>query len=111
MVVGAPAGALQARVKPYLGSPMIFVNDQPISPLTFFGWATSGGGATEVQLTTQWQEFSITVTSPEDTNGQSGIHFRMGGEGPGTVWVDNIRVYPGEKTDNPSVNWARQGDF
>ncbi len=106
-----PVLALEAAVKPYNGSPMIHVDDKPISPLTFFGWESGISGPTVVNLTTEWQEFSITVVALEDTNGASGIHFRMGGEGPGIVWVDNIQVYPGEKTNTPSVNWARNGDF
>ncbi len=103
--------ALEAEIKPYGGSPMIHVDGKPVSPLTFFGWESGIGGPTVVNLTTEWQEFSITVVALENTDGASGIHFRMGGEGPGTVWVDNIRVYPGEKTTTPSENWARGGDF
>jgi hypothetical protein len=105
------AFALDAEVKPYCGSPMIHVDGKPISPLTFFGWESGIGGPTAVNLTTEWQEFSITVVALEDTDGASGIHFRMGGEGPGTVWVDNIQVYSGEKVTSPGENWARGGDF
>ena len=105
------AQALEAEVKSYCGSPMIHVDGKPISPLTFFGWESGIGGPTSVNLSTEWQEFSITVVALETTDGASGIHFRMGGEGPGTVWVDNIHVYPGEKMNTPAENWARGGDF
>lgn len=105
------AVALEAEVKVHQGSPMIHVDGKPISPLTFFGWEGGISGPTNVNLTTEWQEFSITVVSPEDTEGGSGIHFRMGGEGPGTVWVDNVHVYPGERVSDPGENWARNGDF
>lgn len=111
LFVAASLQALEAEVKPYLGSPMIHVNGVPVSPLTFFGWESGGAQPTDVKLGTEWREYSITVIAPENTDGASGIHFRMGGEGPGTVWVDNIRVYPGVKADTPSVNWARGGDF
>lgn len=105
------AFGLNAEVKAYNGSPMIHVDGKPISPLMFFGWESGLVQPTDVSLTTEWQEFSITVVALEDTEGASGIHFRMGGEGPGTVWVDNIRVYPGERTAEPGANWARGGDF
>ena len=78
----------------------------------FFGWESGLGVQTDVTLTTEWQEFSITVIALENTDAASGIHFRMGGEGPGTVWVDNVHVYPGEKMDTPpSLNWVRDGSF
>lgn len=111
MIVAVPGQALEVAVKPVHGSPMIHVDGRPVSPLMFFGWESPFGGPTCVELTTEWREYSITVVSPEDTNGASGIHFRMGGEGPGTVWVDDVRVYPGEKADPPPENWVRSGDF
>ncbi|MCX5768836.1 MAG: beta-galactosidase [Candidatus Hydrogenedentes bacterium] len=111
MFICQPAFGLKAEVKPYKGSPMIHVNGKPVSPLMFFGWESGFVAPTDVLLSTEWREFSITVTAPEDTEGATGIHFRMGGEGPGTVWVDNIRVYPGEKMAQPAENWARGGDF
>lgn len=109
--IGVPAFALEVSLKPCGGSPAIHVDGKPISPLMFFGWESGTGVPTDASLTTEWKEFSITVVSPEDTNGASGIHFRVGGEGPGTVWVDDVRVYPGEKVEEPAVNWARGGGF
>lgn len=112
VVFSHQARALDVELRPSGGSPMIHVNGQPVSPLMFFGWESGSGGLPTVcSLDDQWREFSITVESPENTTGESGIHFRMGGEGTGTVWVDNIRVYPGDKTDTPPANWAREGDF
>lgn len=104
------AGALTVQVKDHLGSPMIHVDGKPISPLMFFGWA-SGSGPVVREIGTQWQELHYTFTAPETTDGKSGIHFRVGGEGPGTVWVDNVRCYPGPKVDNPAEDWVRQGSF
>ncbi len=104
--------ALEAAVSNLNGSPTIFINGKPSSPLMFFGWESGLGEATDVTLTTEWQEFSITVIALENTDAASGIHFRIGGEGPGTVWVDNVHVYPGEKMDTPpSLNWVRNGGF
>ena len=37
MVMAAHAFALEAEVVSRFGSPMIFVNDEPTSPLMFFG--------------------------------------------------------------------------
>lgn len=109
--VRLPVGAFEAEVKWYQGSPMIHVDGKPISPLTFFGWESGSVDAVDVSLTTEWKEYTITVISPEDTDKASGVHFRMGGEGPGTVWVDNVRVYAGEPVSSPGENWARNGDF
>ncbi len=105
------ASALEAELRSVNGSSMIFVDGKAVSPLMFFGWESGIGGPTVVNLTTEWQEYSITVMALEDTDGASGIHFRLGGEGPGTVWVDNIRVYPGERNVAPAANLARNGDF
>ncbi len=110
-LLSIPASALEAELRNSNGSPTIFVDGKPTSPLMFFGWESGLTGPTWVNLTTEWQEFSITVMALENTDGASGIHFRMGGEGPGKVWVDNIHVYPGEKTDTPAENFARNGDF
>jgi len=101
--------ALVAEVKDHQGSPTIFVNGRPISPLMFFGWA-GGAGPTVKTLDTEWKEYHLTCISPEDTT-QAGIHFRVGGDGPGTVWVDHVQFYPGPKVDSPPENWVRQGDW
>ncbi len=105
------ASALEAQLRSLNGSPTIFVDGKAVSPLMFFGWESGLGGPTVVSLTTEWKEYSITVMALENTDGASGVHFRMGGEGAGTVWVDNVHVYPGEKTDAPAENFARNGDF
>lgn len=102
--------ALEAKVTNYQGSPMIFVNGKPISPLTFFGWE-GGGGPTVKEIGTEWKEYSVTFVAPEDNEGHAGIHFRVGGAGPGTVWVDNVKLYPGVKIQDPKENWVREGDW
>lgn len=101
--------ALEAEVRNHQGSPTIFVNGRPLSPLMFFGWE-GGGGPTVKTIDTEWKEYHLTCVSPEDTD-QAGIHFRVGGDGPGTVWVDHVRFYPGPKVDSPPENWVRQGDW
>ncbi len=102
--------ALDAAVKPHQGSPTIFVNGKPTSPLMFFGWAT-GAGPTAARIDTEWKEYSLTFIAPEDNEGHAGVHFRVGGAGPGTVWVDNVRLYPGPKVEEPTENLLRHGDW
>ena len=105
--VAAPS--LQAEVREHLGSPTIFVNGKPTVPLVFFGWV--GGASTHVvTLGPEWKEYGYTFIAPETTD-QAGLQFRVGGGPPGTVWVDNVRLYPGEKQDNPPENLARCPDF
>jgi len=101
--------ALVAEVKDHQGSPTIFVNGKPLSPLLFFGWE-GGGGPTVKTIDTEWREYYLTCISPEDTD-RAGIHFRVGGDGPGTVWVDNVRFYLGPRVDEPAENWVRHGDW
>ena len=60
---------------------------------------------------TQWREYHLTCTAPEDNKGQAGIHFRVGGGQPGTVWIDNVKFYPGPKVERPEENWVRRGDW
>ena len=101
---------LTAQVKDHLGSPTIFVDGKPTSPLMYFGWA-AGGGPNIVKIDTEWKQYHLTFTSPEDTDGASGVHFRVGKDGPGTVWVDDIQLYEGEKVKSPQENLIRQGDW
>jgi len=101
---------LVGQVENYHGSPTLFVNGAPVSPLMFFGHAVANM-PTKVSLTTEWKEYCVTFVAPEDNQGRAGMHFRMGGPGQGTVWVDDVRFYPGPKTRDPELNWARQGDW
>ena len=89
------ARALTAKVKVLNGSPTLIVNGKPTAPLMFFGWAT-GGRPYEFELDTQWKTYGYTFTAPEDNQGNLGIHIRLGGSGPGTVWIDDVQVYEGE---------------
>jgi hypothetical protein len=115
LLLGAPLSAwcLEAAVRDLNGSPTLFVNGQPTSPLMFFGWA-GGAGPTVAQVDTEWRELSLTFVASEDNEGNAGIHFRMGGYGPGTVWVDNVQLYPGPRRDlapGDAANMLRQPDF
>jgi hypothetical protein len=103
------AAGLQAEVREHLGSPTILVNGKPTVPLVFFGWV--GGASTQiVTLGPEWKQYGYTFVCPEDTD-EGGLQFRVGGGPPGTVWVDDVRLYPGEKQDHPTENLARNGDF
>lgn len=110
LMPGTIVSAMTAEVKDHAGSPMIHIDGEPVSPLMFFGWADGSGPHVE-RIGTEWREYHYTFIAPETTNGDSGIHFRVGGDGPGTVWVDDIKLYPGEKVDEPAVNLVRQGDW
>jgi hypothetical protein len=110
MLMCGRACGLEAEVRTHQGSPMIFVDGEPVSPLMFFGWARYGGPTVKT-IDTEWKEYHITITAPEDNEGKAGIHFRVGGAGPGAVWADNVKFYPGPKVEAPAENWARQGDW
>lgn len=110
LTMGTHAFGLEAEVKLHAGSPTLFVNGSPSSPIMFFGWA-QGGGATVVELGTEWKQYHLTFTCPEDNEGRGGVHFRVGGGEPGTVWVDDLRFYPGPFVEEPTENWVRQGDW
>jgi len=103
-------GELVVQVKPLAGSPALWIQGEPVSPLMFYGWAEEGQ-PTEVTIGPQWQEYWTTFVAPEDNAGEAGIHFRVGADGPGTIWVDDVLFYPGEKQSHPEKNWVRQGDW
>jgi len=102
--------ALEAAVKEYHGSPTLIVNGKPAVPLVFFGWAGQRGPE-PVKIGTEWQQLSYSFTAPEDNAGTSGVQFRVGGGPPGTVWVDDVRMYPGEPQEKPPVNMVKFGDW
>jgi len=110
-LVAANALALEAEVKPHAGSPVMFINGKPGSPIMFFGWAGGDGAPTPLAVTTDWKQYHLTFTCPEDVEDRGGIHFRLGGGEPGTVWVDNVQFYPGAFTEQPTENYVRQGDW
>jgi beta-galactosidase len=101
---------LRAEVKEHLGSPTLFVNGEPRVPMVFYGWAGSQGPK-PVAIGPQWKQFSVTFVAPEDNEGSAGVQFRVGGGPPGTVWVDDVRLYPGPKQEHPTENMLRFGDW
>ncbi|MGC9317822.1 MAG: beta-galactosidase [Armatimonadota bacterium] len=107
--LGGHAADLVAEVTEHHGSPMLHINGRPACPLMFFGHPSSG--PTVVEIGTQWQQYHSTFVAPEDNEGRAGIHFRVGGDGPGTVWVDDVRLYPGPQVDEPQENLVRHGDW
>ena len=111
IVGGAVAGAqLTAEVRPHAGSPALFINDEPTVPMVFWGHGTVRG-AKVVTVGPEWQEYSLTFIAPEDNDGSAGVHFRFGGGPPGTVWIDDVRLYPGEKQAAPDENMLRFGNW
>ena len=101
---------MRAEVKPHNGSPTLHVNGEPRVPLVFYGWAGSRG-AKVVDVGPEWQQHHLTFIAPEDNDGSMGVHIRVGGGPPGTVWVDDVRLYPGEPQDDPPENMLRHGDW
>ncbi|MBN1343691.1 MAG: beta-galactosidase [Phycisphaerae bacterium] len=88
-----PVCALTAEVKPLHGSPTIFVDGKPQTPLMFFGWATDAG-PTRIALAPAWRQYHVTFTAPEDNKGNCGVHIRVG-SAAGTIWVDDAQFHEG----------------
>lgn len=109
-LLAAAAGAeLTAEVRDHLGSPALFVNGAPRTPMMFFGW-DRGPGPTVTHLSTDWREHHVTFTAPEDNAGNCGVHLRFG-NAPGTVWIDDVRFYEGEYREDAAGNRLQCGDW
>jgi hypothetical protein len=104
------AAGLTAEVRSVAGSPTLYIDGKPTAPMMFFGWAADGQPYSFV-LDTEWQTYGFTFTAPEDNAGHFGIHIRLGGDGPGTVWIDDVRLYPGERDDRSDTNLVRFGGW
>lgn len=101
---------LTAEVKVVNGSPTLVVDGKPTAPLMFFGWA-SGGHPYTFTLDTTWKTYGFSFTAPEDNEGSFGVHVRLGGSGPGTVWIDDVRLYEGDRDDSSSANMLELGGW
>lgn len=101
---------LPVTVEDHLGRPAIHVDGQPVAPLMFFG-IPQGTPVKTVEVGPEWREFHLTFVPDEDNMGMGGIQVRFGGGPPGTVWVDDCRVYPGEYHDEPHANMVTLGGF
>ena len=99
--------AITARVKQHRGSPTLFVDGRPTAPLIFFGRPLHRTNYT-FTLGREWKQYGFTFTAPEDNQGDLGVHIRVGGSGPGTVWIDDARVCP---VDEPGTNMLRFGGW
>ncbi len=112
VILATPRGALAvtAEVRTVDGSPRLFVDGKPTAPLMFFGWASGARPYTFV-LDTEWKTYGFTFTAPETNEGHFGVHIRLGGSGPGTVWIDDVRLYEGERDDSASTNMLQYGGW
>ncbi len=108
-LAGAAGAELMAEVKDYLGSPTLFVNGVPRTPMVFYGW-DQGPGPTVTRLGADWREYHVTFTAPEDNAGDCGVHLRFG-NAPGSVWIDDVRFYEGEYRPDATENRLRCGDW
>lgn len=97
-------------VEEHLGRPAIHVGGEPVVPMMFFGVPQFVPIKT-VEVGPDWQEFYVTFVPNEDNVGMGGIQVRFGGGPPGTAWVDDCRVYPGEYRDEPNANMVTLGGF
>lgn len=102
--------ALTAEVKAHLGSPALFINGEPTAPLMFYGWA-GGSRPYTFELDTAWRTYGFTFTAPEDNDAHLGVHIRLGGSGPGTVWIDDVRVCEGDRDDRDRPNLLQFGGW
>ncbi len=109
-VAARVALAATGEVKNLHGSPTLFVDGKPTAPLIFFGWA-SGGRPYTFTLDTEWKTYGLTFTAPENNEGNFGVHIRLGGSGPGTVWIDDVRVVEGPRDDPAARNMLRFGGW
>ncbi|MHC4400686.1 MAG: beta-galactosidase [Planctomycetota bacterium] len=107
---GLRALALTVEVKSVGGSPALVVDGKPVAPLIFFGWASEGRPYT-FTLDTQWKTYGFSFTAPEDNRGSFGVHARFGGSGPGTVWIDDVRLSEGDPDDPPAANMLAFGGW
>ena len=102
--------AVDAQVKTLNGSPTLLIDGKPTAPMVFFG-LVAGGGPYAVELDTQWKTYGFSFTAPEDNQDNFGVHIRLGGNEPGTVWIDDVRVYEGPRDDNSTANLLRFGGW
>ena len=110
IVFGHASCALEAAVRDHKGSPTLFVNGEPTAPMVFYG-AARGAVPEPVTLGLEWQQLTYTFVAPEDNEGNAGVQFRVGAGPPGTVWLDDVRLYPSEPQDDPPENMLRFGDW
>ncbi|MFH1923862.1 MAG: beta-galactosidase [Planctomycetota bacterium] len=110
LTAAGDAAELTAEVQSVHGFPTLLVNGEPTAPLMFFGWA-SGGRPYTFELDETWKTYGFSFTAPEDNRGNFGVHIRLGGSGPGTVWIDDVRLYEGPRDDSASANMLRLGGW
>ena len=110
MCTPADSAALVAEVRNVHGSPALILNGKPTVPMIFYG-SIRNGGAKPVEIDTDWKEFGFTFTAPEDNVGSFGVHIRLGGDGPGTVWIDDARVVEGDGSNGSHKNMLKYGDW
>ena len=110
LAVARDGASLTAEVDTVNGSPTLIVNGEPTAPMIFYGSASAGGPYRFV-LDTTWKTYGFSFTATEDNPGNFGVHLRLGGSGPGTVWIDDARVYEGPRDDASTANRLQFGDW
>ncbi|MEN6545642.1 MAG: beta-galactosidase [Armatimonadia bacterium] len=109
LTVGTAAmAALTVRVQETAGGPQIFVNGQPVPPRFFWGSMNSG----QLQLGTEWQEYSFDLHPGMTVEGTGTLHFRFG-QTPGEVWLADVRLRDAQTGDDvlPAGSFATPEGF
>jgi len=111
MAAASVSAQLTAAVREHAGHPTLLINDQPTSPLIFFGSVFVGGRPTTVDVGPEWKQYSLTFRPTADDDHAS-IHVHLGAElgGPGDVWLDGIALCEGE-APGAGPNLIPGGDF
>lgn len=110
LVVSAFAEARSAKVAVVNGAPQLLVDGRATVPLVFMGIPT--GAAMRVRVGPEWKRVQVGFISPETAEGAPGFQIRMGGpQGPGKLWVDDLRYYEGTPQQPTGPNMQPHGDF
>jgi len=110
LLVGVSAGGRSAKVQVVNGAPQLLIDGKTVVPLVFMGIPT--GGAVRLRIGAEWKRVQIGFISPETAEGAPGFQIRMGGpQGPGRLWIDDLRYYEGTPEQPVGPNMQPHGDF
>lgn len=109
----AASGALEGRtagVKQVAGAPQLVIDGKPVVPMVFMGIPT--GATMWVRIGPEWKRVQVVFISPETAEDAPGFQVRMGGaQGPGKLWIDDLRYYEGTPERPTGPNMQPHGDF
>lgn len=104
------AESRSAKVAVISGAPQLLVDGQVTVPLVFMGIPT--GSTLRVRVGPEWKRVQVGFISPETAENAPGFQVRMGGpQGPGKLWIDDLRYYEGTPEQPTGPNMQPHGDF